>query len=228
MLPDPSAWVTWACPGCGAQLTGLRSGRRCASCLAAPPRRCDRDTRLALAGVPARYRALQGAWPSPRDPRPAFAGVDPMTWATLALPPVATATLYGQVGTGKTSLAAELLDVALRGGAGRGLFLAATELVERALGGDAIQTQACEVDVLVLDDLGGGHSGRSWEILFRVVKHRHGARLRTIITTMMAPKLLLEGGGDQRAVEAGADALADRLIGEGYMWRLDGASRRVA
>lgn len=102
--------------------------------------------------------------------------------------------LHGEVGRGKSGLAAALVNEAVSRGQS-GLFRVVPDLLDRIRrtyrnrdAFDASETDVLEslyvVDILVLDDLGSEKSSE-WvgEKLFQVIGHRHDAHKRTIITS---------------------------------------------
>lgn len=98
-------------------------------------------------------------------------------------------TIAGAGNTGKTMIATEMLWRV-----GRTLesarWATASEVVRIVFGaensgGSTGWSELAEIDVLLIDDLGIGHLGRSWEALADLSSHRHAHHLPTIFTTRL-------------------------------------------
>lgn len=134
-------------------------------------------------------------------------------------------TLGGDVGTGKTMLAVELLWrdlVRCRRSSTKGkhLFVRGADAVRIAFDRDGSGDfdQLIRVRFLVLDDLGAGISGEAWAALDRLIGPRYDERRPTIITTNL-------GAGDLANVHDSGARLADRLS-DGLWAHITGDSRR--
>lgn len=101
--------------------------------------------------------------------------------------------LYGDNGTGKTSIAALVAMEAMRLG-GKVLFATAEELCRAAIEGtpfdenETLLERARSVDLLVVDDLGKEHRGDSGffqRTLEGLIRYRASRRLAVVITTNM-------------------------------------------
>lgn len=100
--------------------------------------------------------------------------------------------LAGSIGCGKTHLAAAIANEAV--GQSKGVYFATVpDMLDRLRSGYdkgadetylELMRQVCEVEVLVLDDLGTEDSTKPWvkEKLFQIVNHRYNFALPTIIT----------------------------------------------
>lgn len=215
----------YTCEGCWKRFTSLFSGL-CQSCLqdrnreherkyeeaALEARRQDRQGTLSRAGVPSRHAKLEfdspKVWPSdPRCPDMLLSSWNGEPWSVL---------LTGPTGTGKTSLAVELL---LRWlcypGAGR--FVRARRLPGLYFSDDASEIRDLEtVGLLIVDDLGRGHLGRAWEAVGEIMNSRYDEELSTIITSNLGLAEIAEHDAH----------MADRLS-EGLVIRIGGDSRRA-
>ena len=121
--------------------------------------------------------------------------------------------LYGSPGTGKTAIAAGILRWA-HGLRLSGYFVDAARTLELSKGETPVHTLAPEsvwsyinrVDLLVLDDLGRGHRGTSYDSLVitkieHLIRDRLGSGLTTIVTS----------NGDLAAADILAPGLANVL-----------------
>lgn len=125
--------------------------------------------------------------------------------------------LTGSLGSGKTRLAASVLNDLARGGARGGAAWAVAEWLEGLRrryhdgGADAFEEQTRTADVLLLDDI-GAERVTDWvqERLFLLVDYRYRHSLPTLFTSNLHP-----------------DELADR-IGERTVSRIVGMARLVA
>lgn len=206
-LPPP---ITLVCAACGRLFHG-REGDRCPHCLRTAT--TSRAERLLRAGVPSAFAEElfqePAAWP--RDP--AAPEVDPAAWTGRPW----SILFHGQVGSGKTMLAVELLARALARGAG-GLFVRSSALPRLLYGpnGDTAFEELAAAPVLVVDDLGRGVSGRGLDAVSEIGAQRHSEGSPTLWTSNLD---LLE------LAKHGDGALADRL-GEGLVVKVPGGSRR--
>jgi len=203
-LTDPAMWVPCA-GGCGDEV--LKSGPRfCPGCEPKiPPAPADRSTALRRAGVPERFRVPfedPDNWPGlPRVDLRAWTG---RPWCCV---------LWGDVGTGKTFLAVELLWRALCRG-DSGAWVRAAELPRLVFARDDGLERLQRARVLVIDDLARGTVSGAWPAIASVICERYDDLLPTIVTTNGAPEDLSDDL-----------ALADRFA-EGYVVRVAGGSRR--
>lgn len=135
-----------------------------------------------------------------------------------------TVTLFGSAGVGKTMLAVEL---AWRLKPRRIRWVKARHLAsydalraieeERSNGGD-------HGEPWIIDELGRGHSGGGWDLVFDVIDWRYERELPTVITTNIdSPNS--QGGGDILQLASIHPATADRLR-DGIIERLGGQSMR--
>lgn len=118
--------------------------------------------------------------------------------------------LYGKYGVGKTGLAVGALRLWQELHHSAALFMTVPALLDairssydHAAGGPTetkIMSQAKDVDLLVLDDL-GAERATDWvqEKLFTLVNHRHDWHLATIFTSNLAPKALAGHIGERTA-----------------------------
>jgi hypothetical protein len=113
---------------------------------------------------------------------PVIAGGDIREWRGAAGQPWSLLFL-GETRVGKTWLATYLFSRFLAGGRS-GLWITAAELTEAKFRKDGeTWDDACNREVLLLDELGRGHEGGAWEIVADVVRRRHQRRLPTLFTT---------------------------------------------
>lgn len=102
--------------------------------------------------------------------------------------------LFGGVGTGKTTLAAAIVNAALERHGVRGQFWPVVDLIgrlratadeDRAIETEAeVMGQMCLVPLLVLDDLGANKATEYVEErLFRIVDYRYRQLMPTVVTT---------------------------------------------
>lgn len=125
--------------------------------------------------------------------------------------------LTGSLGSGKTRLAASVLNDLARGGARGGVAWAVAEWLEGLRrryhdgGADEFEAQTRTADILLLDDI-GAERVTDWvqERLFLLVDYRYRHSLPTLFTSNLHP-----------------DELADR-IGERTVSRIVGMARLVA
>ena len=183
----------WSCPGCGEAVSAPRNRRvverRCMACATDASRNLSRDTRLTIAGVPARYRRPfieKRPWPhaaTPGDDRKGRrVGKLASEWRGN---PWAIGFL-GLSRTGKTMLATELFWRVLssRGPTGA-RWATASAIVDSGFGSGTDRTlyrEAEHVRLLLVDDLGWGPG---IEKIFALMSTRHGNELPTIWTTNM-------------------------------------------
>ena len=141
--------------------------------------------------------------------------------------------IYGNVGTGKTSLANALArEFAF---AGYRVILTTTigmlEKIQDTYGKEASSLLAChgygECDVLVLDDL-GKESASAWSIMtiFQILNMRYESMLPTIITTQYSPYALGKRLGRSGEKES-AEAIVSRLRGTMEVVHLAGPDKRL-
>lgn len=214
----------FACEGCGESYTSLFTGL-CRGCLlkrrkdlerkrrevAVERSRHDRQGTLIGAGVPSRHAKLVFQSPEtwPFDPRCAdllLSEWEGNPWAAL---------LIGPTGTGKTSLAVELLFRRLCLPC-PGRFVRAGNLPNLYFSNEATGTADLEtVGLLVIDDLGRGHQGRAWEAVGEVMNSRYDDERATIVTSNLGLAEIAEQDAH----------MADRLS-EGLVIRIGGESRR--
>ncbi len=133
--------------------------------------------------------------------------------------------LWGVPGTGKTHLAVAVLSEKLDVGT-PGLFIEVPDMLARireTFNGNGASAEqmiraVCEVDVLVLDDL-GAEKPSEWvkEQLFRIVNTRYSNCRFTVVTTNLTQKELALRIGERTV---------SRLIGMCDVIQLDGVDRR--
>lgn len=141
--------------------------------------------------------------------------------------------IYGEVGTGKTSLANALArEFAF---AGYKVILTTTigmlETIQDTYGKEASSLLAChgygECDVLVLDDF-GKESASAWSVMtiFQIVNMRYESMLPTIVTTQYSPFELNKRLGRSGEKESAA-AIVSRLRGTMQVVHLTGPDKRL-
>ena len=141
--------------------------------------------------------------------------------------------IYGEVGTGKTSLANALArEFAF---AGYKVILTTTigmlEKIQDTYGKEASSLLAChgygECDVLVLDDF-GKESASAWSVMtiFQIVNMRYESMLPTIVTTQYSPFDLNKRLGRAGEKESAA-AIVSRLRGTMEVVHLTGPDKRI-
>lgn len=141
--------------------------------------------------------------------------------------------IYGEVGTGKTSLANALArEFAF---AGYKVILTTTigmlETIQDTYGKEASSLLAChgygECDVLVLDDF-GKESASAWSVMtiFQIVNMRYESMLPTIVTTQYSPFELTKRLGRSGEKES-ATAIVSRLHGTMQVVHLTGPDKRL-
>ena len=181
----------------------------------------NRPMQLAGARVPSVYRSdfnePEGGWPQ----CPAVPDFDVATWRGRPW----CITFAGPIGSGKSFYAAELLYRSrLKFGLGfDAAWMSASDIVRLAF--DHSQDAAEELesrrtkDLLVIDDLGRGHSAAAaWGVVADLLFDRYSHKRPTIVTTNMSM--------EQLAGECGDLALFDRLAC-GLMVTLTGGTRRT-
>lgn len=183
-------WLRWKCPGCGEDMQqpaatpawGQGVGRPCEKCERLAQPQLDRAEALRAAGCPSRYLqpfVAPDQWPIGRGSRQMSLDEwigDP--WAVV---------LAGAVEGGKTMLATELLWRLISRGMS-GLWCRADEVIDSLYGTHGEERRALAkkyttVPALLLDELGGGHNGETWETLLSVLGPRFDALRPTIVTT---------------------------------------------
>ena len=141
--------------------------------------------------------------------------------------------IFGEVGTGKTTLANALArEFAF---AGYKVILTTTigmlEKIQDTYGKEASSLLAChgygECDVLVLDDF-GKESASAWSVMtiFQIVNMRYESMLPTIVTSQYSPYELCRRLGRCGEKESAA-AIVSRLRGTMEVVRLTGPDKRV-
>lgn len=214
------------CRGCEESFAELLPSGCCPSCdvalrreleLAVLPER--REQLLRSCRVPRRYAATSFIEPSrwPGDGRRgSLADWRGRPWSV---------TVTGDVGTGKTMMAVELLwrDIVhcrKSGTKGEHLFVRGADAVSIAFGreSDCGFAQLVRCRFLLLDDLGAGISGEAWGALDRLIGARYDDELRTVVTSNL-------GAGAMTDLHDGGARIADRLS-DGIWVRLSGDSRR--
>lgn len=141
--------------------------------------------------------------------------------------------IFGEVGTGKTSLANALArEFAF---AGYKVILTTTigmlEAIQDTYGKEASSLLAChgygECDVLILDDF-GKESASAWSVMtiFQIVNMRYESMLPTIVTSQYSPNDLEKRLG-RAGEKASAAAIVSRLRGTMEIVRLTGPDRRL-
>lgn len=230
-LVDPAVGaLADTCDWCGptaSRLEQVEEFRLCETCSrkhgwgALPPelarRRllANRERSLAtLAAVPKRYaKPFQApdAWPTDR------AGISLEDWPGRE---EWSALLIGPVGAGKTFLAVELLWRELVAGRSAA-FVRAAEIPALSIG----NRMPCP-DLLLVDDLGIGHSGGGWEVVSRELLGRYDREQQTVITTRLRRAGYQPASGAYVPGIADHDAsLGDRLR-DGMVFAVNGPSRR--
>jgi DNA replication protein DnaC len=142
--------------------------------------------------------------------------------------------LAGNVGTGKTHLAAALLIEAIHERK-QGLFRSVPSLMKRLRSfgpmGDyqEVLNAAIECGVLVLDDL-GAEKCTDWvgEQLYMIVNERYIAQRQTVVTTNFpTPSGLIDHLGRDTAANYIGQRIVSRLCEMGAWVTLRGADRRI-
>lgn len=199
------------CPRCARLLPFAWSANPCKACAEELARLArPREQVLRESGVPEKYWKWEDLelWPTcTRNP-----AVDLSSWSTYPW----SVLLAGPFGTGKTTLAAELLYRFIRGRKERGSFIRASEIPRLAYN-DAEQELYVRMrgaPILIIDDLGRGYTGNAGMAVSEVAMYRYDRALPTIFTTNVE---------DVAAI--GDGALLDRLH-EGLSVRMEGESRR--
>lgn len=164
--------------------------------------------------VPARY--LQPfedrGWPRHKKRCPHRSRVDLSTWTGEDY---STVLIGGNVGSGKTMLATELLWRAYQRGQAIA-WLSAGALVQRVLDREIRLRPILSVKALVIDDLGLGYSSRAtYNIMAFVVSERYAHKRLSIYTSNLTFNQLYNHSA----------AMADRL-GDGLVVFLEGKSQR--
>lgn len=136
--------------------------------------------------------------------------------------------LAGAVEGGKTMLATELLwRLISRGMAG--LWCRADEVIDSLYGTHGEERRALArkyttVPALLLDELGGGHNGETWETLLSVLGPRFDAMRPTLVTTNRP--LVVDGGKGKPGLAQEHPALYRRLVTDGLAAGFKTAWRR--
>lgn len=137
--------------------------------------------------------------------------------------------LHGEVGTGKTFLAVAYLKKIIRSTANPGLMINAVELLNEIRSSfspkSVIQTEEviekyCQVDYLLIDDL-GAEKGGEWvnETFYLILNRRYESMNPIIVTSNLRPENIAEKLGDR---------IASRLLGhEAVVIELKGADKRL-
>lgn len=124
--------------------------------------------------------------------------------------------LLGGVGTGKTHAAVAMARVRYEDGCGV-MFAPAVELLDdlRPNGPEGTMDRACEVDVLVLDDL-GSERPTDWtgERLYRLVNRRWLEERPTLVTANLSAEALEAAVGGRMFSRLWHGALAVEVAGE--------------
>lgn len=131
-----------------------------------------------------------------------------------------SALLIGPVGDGKTFLGVELLWRSLLAGKSAAFVRAAD------VPGLSIRDAMPDPDLLLVDDLGLGHSGGGWEMVSRELLGRYDREQQTVITTRL--RRVGHQPADSAYVPGIADfdaSLGDRLR-DGLVFAVNGPSRR--
>ena len=153
--------------------------------------------RMTMAGVPSRYRSVTS------DQR-----------RNGELKSGKNAYVFGRSGSGKTTMACQMLRGWMDAGMGSGRFVPSVDLIAAAMpGGDESLISSCMTcGLLVLDDLGKEtHTQFSNATLFRVVDARYSNKRPTVVTSQLEPSAMarkLAEGGDSET----AGAIVSRLV----------------
>jgi hypothetical protein len=106
-------------------------------------------------------------------------GIDLATWRGEPW----CVTFFGISRGGKTAMATELFARNL-GAAKSAVWIAAADAVRVIYRGDEDEAERLETcDLLLVDDLGLGHSGNTWGALANLLAARHRGVRRTLVTT---------------------------------------------
>lgn len=153
--------------------------------------------RMTMAGVPSRYRNVTS------DQR-----------RNEELKSGKNAYVFGRSGSGKTTMACQMLRGWMDAGMGSGRFVPSVDLIAAVMpGGDANLISSCMTcGLLVLDDLGKEtHTQFSNATLFRVVDARYSNKRPMVVTSQLDPSAMarkLAEGGDSET----AGAIVSRLV----------------
>jgi hypothetical protein len=220
LVRNPPEGLHWTCAGCGERYFGVPpEDGICTGCHVRrrhERQQLTREQAFELAGVPARCakpfaepgpKGLHGAWPT--DGR----GGDSREWAAAGW----CLLLTGNVGSGKSMFAAELLWRAARDSRVLGRWCRAQQLADLTLTGASAELRTLvEAPMLVVDDLGVGHdSPAAWGAVEGALCCRWECERGTIITTNLTRDALVNRSAP----------LADRLR-DGMACRVDGRSLR--
>lgn len=181
----------------------------------APTATVDLEASLASAGVPALFRS-----------------VEPDTKRAQALGKGKGLYLYGDVGTGKTTMACAVMAGWLKLGHGSALYTSAAELAAELMPTskvrDSRMLQVREAKLLVLDDL-GKEPPTPWILstFFVIIDSRWASGDQHTIVTAQMPPSELASRLAERGDEATAKAIVSRLAGSCTLIRCEGLDGRI-
>lgn len=178
-------WARWTCEECdeGQRSPMIPEVKLCYDCERKD--RYSRDDILRRAGCPVRYRRISfiepDSWPEVRGK---FKGQSLRKWTGDPW----SVLFVGDVGTGKTMLATEMLYRLLRGTSRSGLWARAEDIIREVYGARgqervSVWSRYKNAGVLLIDDLGHGHTGMPWQTIGELVAARWDAMKSTIFTT---------------------------------------------
>ncbi len=224
-------WPTWPCPSCHEMLTAATepAGDRCCVACAGANRAADlasfqqpRSTEvLASAGVPDEFRKKfdparlpGGRWP--RHPKSHCAERHQVDLANWQGDPWSVL-LWGDVGTGKTMLAVELLRRLATHGARPVRWIRASQIVEAVFARRLQLEHLANLPGLVVDDIARGYTAdAAHHLIADLIARRHQHHKPTLWTTNLTPKALYQLIPDA----------ADRLRHHGLVVPMRGESLR--
>lgn len=210
---------TWPCSRCGVeQGTGREPTVRVCLACQRRDREPSRQQVLGQAGCPSgilavtfESRRIPGGWPRDSSGRPEKQAVDLATWTGGRWP---TLLIRGDVGVGKSMLAAELLWLASQRQTSV-LWTTGGDYVRWRFRDDGTKVFD-EIGALVVDDLGRDHPGiGAWDVVGSMIARRYDRQRQTILTSNLRMTTLYERHA----------ALADRLRA-GLVVAIPGTSQR--